>query len=309
MKTLLTVLFTASFATIATCLGFREDWAPTLLPIYGGLIVLMAVVILRRCKGLTVLLLVCSLALPAKAEEKKEGGEGGAGCAAVGVGVVVVVVGGFLIYKLVKFCQKKFPKTETNAPPAELTFYLSGTGGAGSDSASFNYSDIGSCYQELCWEGGNEGGGGGSIVESPSTTTTLTLQVEHGQEPGVALVRPLALKVETGPGASIGWNEFAAEVRKLGVQVTGRAGDFFYAQNGQPIPASQSPIQWDRERRLVKVSRGAQAYYTVVVERSANLMQWTELLRTEVEVGSVLQVEDTEPTNQHFYRYHGFLSD
>lgn len=324
MKTLMTwlrshpltaVLFATAFTCIATSLGFREDWAPTLVPLYGWLVLVLALVILMDTRKLTILLLILSLALPTKAQEKPEdsqGGEGGAGCAAVGVAVVVVVVGGYFIYKLVKFCQKKFPKSPaTNDPPAELTFYLSGTGGGAIDSASFNYSDIGSCFQELCWEGGGAGAGGagGMVVIHPSTTTTLVLQVAHSEEPGVAKVTPISVKVVTGPQTSISWEEFRREVAKHGVQVTGKAGEFFYAHNGEPIPGSLSPISWDPQRRLVRVAQGGQAYYTIVVERSSNLSQWIELLRTEVEVGSVIQVEDTEPTNQHFYRYHGFLSD
>jgi hypothetical protein len=49
--------------------------------------------------------------------------------------------------------------------------------------------------------------------------------------------------------------------------------------------------------------------YTIIVERSNDLKYWIEVLRTEVEVGTTLLVDDTTPTGQQFYRTRGFLSD
>jgi hypothetical protein len=97
-----------------------------------------------RNKTVGVLMIATFLSLgtapPAKAEVRATEN------AAVIVAIVVLVVGGVVSCKIVRFCQKNFSPTPTNAPPddsSSLYFIL------GDDSAGASYSGSG---VEYCWE-------------------------------------------------------------------------------------------------------------------------------------------------------------
>lgn len=302
---LLVAGFSSVFTWLATSIAFLPEWLLMGTVIYCALAVVVAGLIYWQSKALLVLVLSVSLILPPPARAEEQGGTGGAGgCAAAAVAVVVIVIGGIIIYKIGKFCQRKFPKTKppaTNDPPAELVMELGGQGGDTSYAAGLNFGELGSCYQgDICSDQRLPDQVVGSVIV---TTCTLLLRVEP------ETIRLMSMQTQTGNEAVQSWAEFVSEAKALGVVITGHAGDFSYALNGQPIPATASPIRWDASRRLVKVSNGSAPYYTVVVERSNDLFQWVELLRTEVEVGSTIQVQDANPGGQQFYRYSGFLSD
>lgn len=284
----------------------NDSW---FIPVFAVLVTLFIVLWFSVIwtKALVIILALSLTSSPSRAQEPPDnGGTGGAGCAVVVVGVVVIVVGGVAYYKLVKFCQKKFPKTPppkpkpTNTPPAQLSFNLSQAPAESTDAAAINFAEIGSCAPDWC-----EGGDGGSGLAVDNTTTfCLTLHVDQ-----TGTIIPLELATMRGTPETMTWTEFAAQTAELGVTLTGHAGDFSFARDGQPVVPWESPIRWDAHRQVVKIERGSQPYYTVRIERSPDLRNWIPVLNTEVEIGSTIQIHDTNPTGQQFYRYSGRLSD
>lgn len=289
----LTAVFYASvFSSLATAMAFADNWFPILLGCYVGMIFSWAIIAGFQMSKVVVILLCVSLGAPQlNADEREEGGTGGGCLVPIGVGVVVVGVGGFVVYKVYKFCQKKFPKEPpkkkpTNSPPEEIE----GTLPSPEYAASFDYDEIGSC---LCGEGG------GSV--DLTTTVTLTLRVDDDEGD----VRPVSLTTRQGGESWQDWAGFVSEMHERGLTVTGHAGNSSYSRNGQPMDAESSPFKWQQDRRVVKVGAGN---YTVTVEASPDLRHWFEILKTEVEPGTVIQVQDTSGAAS-FYRYRSLRTD
>jgi hypothetical protein len=123
----LSVLTIVSCAFVAIC-ALRD--APLLAATVVGLFILVWFGLVR--KGIVlVLALAIATSSSTKAQEP---------ALPYAVGAVVVVVGGVAVYKLVKFCQKRFPK-DTNAPPEQA-----------SNGAAWTYAAMGSCYSPASME-------------------------------------------------------------------------------------------------------------------------------------------------------------
>lgn len=90
-----------------------------------------------------------------------------------------------------------------------------------------------------------------------------------------------------------------AEAAGHGVSLTPDEASAFYAQNGLPMKASDSPLRFDAASRTVTVGSGER---TIVMERSRNLRDWETLGTVKVPVGTRLRIEDTTTDGQQFYR-------
>jgi hypothetical protein len=147
--------FTCVFSVLSTALAFRDDLVRPGLAVYGVMLSLFVLVLwLDTRKTIAILLAACLLftsAPPAQSHTQHTDG-----CGPVIVGIVVVVVGGIAIYKVVRFCQKKFgptPDKGTNAPDDEFTFSAaasSSTASSTDDDAAASYSA--SASDIYCWE-------------------------------------------------------------------------------------------------------------------------------------------------------------
>lgn len=291
-----------AIGSCATALAIREDWWWVTIPIWLGALLVWTGLLVRWGRMATIVVIIGSLlAMPVQAQEPNppppEQGAGGGGvggvndpvCGAGGVvAVVVVVVAGYCIYKLVKFCQEKFPKHERADKEDELSEDLY------SQAASFNFGEIGSCPPCLNPPKNN----------SP-VTVQLSLSVSVNEEGEVSLA-PTFTTTE-GEKSTQTFAEFAAEIQQdYGVVVTGHAGSEYFAANGNPIPKEESRIKMDDVSQLIKIDDGE---YSVVIERSFDLMEWTKILHTEVNAEKVVTMIDTTPTGQAFYRFYGYRSD
>jgi hypothetical protein len=314
------VFTAASTGILSTAYAFRPDWHGIW---FLGLAVLIFLAISVTCFErkekippkiqIITLLLVLSIATPSNAQLLVEeppvaeelGGSGGGGvtdpqCGAGGVvAVLVLCAGAYCVYKLIKFCQKKFPRTAKNKEEDSFTFNPDGS--PDTDAAAFNYGEMGSCGpcdDELAASltGGNP---------DPHVNFILDLEVSVNEEDDVIL-RP-ALSTDRTPESLITFLEFAKEVQEEhAVKITGTSGSEYFSHNGIPIPKEEAAIQFDPNRRAVKVANGD---YSVVVERSFDLQTWETVLHTEVNPGAVVRMVDTTRTGQAFYRYSGFRSD
>ena len=259
------------FSVTSTAAGFREDWRPLLVSMFGcGLMVF--VFSMHRFLGL---IIAITLALPTKAEEQP--------VVPVAAGIVVICVGGFCIYKVAKFCQKHFPKEE------KKTNELTGFSVTSSDEygAAWSYNSAGYCYEP--------GFQLASVEESP-TTFNLDVLVGAG-----ATLRT-TMSAVTGPGTSQTFSEFKAEVEKHGLFISDHAEPYpHYERNRIPCSEDVVPISFDPLSKAVTHNTGG-TMRKVVVERSINLVDWFPLLTTEVSEGTGFRVADCTRENQMFYR-------
>lgn len=311
------VIAAAAFSSMATALAFRDDWLTYGSLIYGALAVAFGLFVWKS-KVVAVLLAVALIAPQAGAQEAEKEKEAevaaapAAGCAAAAVAVVVVVVGGYCIYKIVKFCQRKFP----NSPPppnvgtnAVQTALLA----TGSDvyAASWNYDYMGSCNPyDPCYgdpESVSRSLTGSQTSSAATTCLDITMTLDDENEVRFNTV----ITTTNGPGSTLSWQEFQDQVRSYGVMVTGNGDqEQYFAKNGVPISASESPIQFNVQQRRVQVhGAGDTPFYTVVVERSDDLIRWDHLLSTEIQPGARFRVDDGVNKGRGFYRMRATLTD
>jgi len=310
----------ATIAGLSTAFAFREDWWG--IPFMGILLLVFFVTSMlcfeRKTKvppkiQIITLLLTLSIATPSNAQLLVEeppvaeelGGSGGGGIndpqcgAGPVVAVIVICFGAYCIYKMVKFCQKKFPRTAKNKE--EDSFTHNPDGSPDTDAAAFNYGEMGSCGPcddalEASLTGGNP---------DPHVNFILDLEVSVNDEDEVIL-RP-EMSTDRTPENLITFLEFARETQsEYGVKVTGTSGSEYFSHNGIPVTKEEAAIQFDPIRQAVKVANGD---YSVVVERSFDLQTWHQVLHTEVNPGAVVRMVDTTRTGQAFYRYSGYRSD
>jgi hypothetical protein len=210
---------------------------------------------------------------------------------AVGAAVVVICVGAYCTYKLVKFCQRKFPKSSgTNAPPAADGFAAAGEEEYG---ASWNYGALGSCYDD----GQNEF----AAFSPASDEQGVTFTIDAVLEPDSTLTT--RMNCRQGEEATQSWEQFAAEVRSHGLVVTGVAdGSQYFSRNRTPCDPSQVPIEFDPFTKTVLLPAGVAEMRRVTVERSKDLVSWSPLLTTTVPIGKGVRVEDATRSGQMFYR-------
>lgn len=294
------VTFAWLFGSLSTAYAFREDWTTAIITIMAILFGIWVLISWAQMRGVAIVLAIAISATGLQAQAPPPGKPQELGCAGVAVAVVVVVVGAVVAVKIIKFCQKKFPKDKpksTNAPPDELVF----ANGPSVDSAGLQWDELGSC---ACSDQ--------SILADdprPITTVSLHLRVDRGESEVDVTVTPLSMIAHTGPEWHQGWTEMADWASGLGLSLSGHAGSYSFARDGSPITAGESPISFSPRTKVVRVNRTGASAYTVVVERSPDMVQWLEVLRVEVEAGTVIEMLDTNPAHSQFYRYGAFLSD
>lgn len=272
-------------------------------------------------KKLLMFLLSCSLAANTlRAQEQRE-----ANAAGLGVAIVVVCVGGYCAYKVVRFCQKKFPKDKPSNTNELSNFILhtsSFSGGVGDEyGASWNHGSLGSCFQSdsplagfnrlttnmkssvtsatiLANASGQfyEHGGG-----EPDTTTGTTLFSLN-----VFVASPTELRrtmtADTRPESFQSWAGFQAEVASHGLHVSGQNdGSQYFSRNGVPVSAGEVPLRFDTETGQVIHDRGGELV-AIVVEASTDLEHWQQLATVQHGVGEGFQIADVSGEEFQFYR-------
>lgn len=313
---LISVCAATLFSSLATVMAFRHDWLLPGLITYGVAAIVLGFSICKS-KTVGVILILAMLTPVAKAQEvepKDKQAElaaaPAAGCAAAAVAVVVVCVGGYCIYKIVKFCQRKFPKTPPAAgnPTNIVTSSFSNTQ-EDVYAASWNFDYMGSCYQyDPCYgDDGVRSLTGPTYISGGTTSLDITMNVDDEGEVNFVT----SITCTNGPEATLNWEEFQDEARSLGVVLTGNGDQTqFFAKNGVPIPVNESPIQFNEQQRRVQVhGTGDTAFYTVVIERSDDLIRWDHLLSTEIQPGARFRVDDGVNKGRGFYRMRASLTD
>jgi hypothetical protein len=274
------MLFTFLFVQIAAIMAVVNEngfWCG--LAIFVALVVLWAVEFSRDISKLSIVLaLSISTSLNAAEPEASPAG--------VAVGVVVICVGGYCVYRVVKFCQKKFPKetASTNNPPA---FMPQGDESA----ASWNYGSLGSCDPTLT---------PGPDFLAPETSATLFVVDVRIDEEGSVTVRTSA----RGEAETQDWIEFQSEVARHGIQITGSPdGSQYFSTNRVPCSAEAVPISFDPDTKTVDLKDSGGPVKLIEVQRSRDLQNWSPFLRTRVGAGGRgLRIEDATTASSMFYR-------
>jgi hypothetical protein len=268
---------------LATAAAFREDWIPYIVTV--SITVLVAMTILMR-KSIIPLLLAASMAVPnfdkADAEEPLRNNDPNA--VPIGAAVVVICVGGYCVYRLVKFCQKKFPK-ETNTN--ELTVR-----GGEEYGGAWNYGMIGSCYDPQFQAA--------SVTETDATTFSLNVLVGQGG------TLSTTMSTVSGEGTTQSFEEFQIEVAGHGLWVTGNGDNTqYFSINRVPCVDIECrmgiPISFDEDTKSVKIESDG-VMQRVSIERSSNLVNWSPFLITDVAEGGGFRTIDTTRDEQMFYR-------
>lgn len=301
----------ATTGILATAYAFRQDWWG--IWILGAALLAFLLISLSSherknapWRGLFVVLISLSLAVPGNAQEvlttepppveQNAINDPMCGAGAV-VGVVVICIGAFCIYKMIKFCQKKFPRDSAKKETDDVT---NPDGSPDTDAGAFNYGEMGSCgpcddalAAQLA--AGND----------PHINFMLDLDVLISDDDEVVLIPHVTF--DRDPETLISFIEFAKEIQaEHGVKVTGESGSEYFSHNGHPIPKAEAIIQFDQDLRMVKIGAGD---YSVIVERSFDMQTWEQVLHTEVAEGARVRMVDTTRTGQAFYRYHGGRTD
>lgn len=199
------------------------------------------------------------------------------------VAAAVIVGGGWVVYKLVNFCKRKFPRGQTNSPPEE--FRIAGEKGEpGEYGALFNYDLPGSCELQA------ERGIIGSQPLRPAPTV-FTMRIVAESLTNVAVT----MKADVG-------EQFVQDVTGFQGELSGHGFDVFatssYERNRHPCDAEQVPIKFNPDTRTVTLGSGG---IIITVERSDDLRRWEPLLIINAPWGTRLLVPDASD-GMAFYR-------
>lgn len=322
-------IFTCIFTILACSMGGREDWMPVLIPAFGLTLMVLVATMHLDMKKLTVLFMIGSLlavttpqvyAVEAKAvpeQAEPDGGGGGAidipkpeGSCAIAAAIVVIVVGGYAIYKLRQFCQRKFPKTPPPPPKKGTNNINQAEGGSGggtdTEAASWNIGPFGSCpayHTDDCngdhTQADGGGGGGTTIIEMALILDVTLYEDEHGPVANTQ-ARYLPEMQDTMTFSEAG--EYDMEYYNL--PSFGDPGEMHYSKNGRQITGAESSIQFDTGTPgAVRIMDG-KPQHRVVLERSSDLLFWTRLGSMDISAGRTFSFVDHTRTvsGQMFYR-------
>lgn len=226
------------------------------------------------------------LAAPVEAAEQPPRQDG----AGLAVGAVVICVGGYCIYKLVKVCQKLFPKDNTNSAPGSVSFMASGEEYGG----SWNYSPAGSCG-DGDWElrVGSDSETNNSYVATIKVTVGEWGQVTTGISAG-----------KNDGSQSQTWEEFQREVASHGLVVSGIGdGSKYYSRNRVPCGPESVPISFNESTHAIVHTGGSvNRMRTISIERSPDFQSWSHFLTVQSTFDSGFEVQDLTRYGQMFYR-------
>lgn len=274
------VLFTALLVLSASLCGSSGASWPVFAVVYGVPTVCWFCVLWRDS---LVLLLIASLVPAPRARAQV--------LPAV-ITVTVVVVGGVVVYKLNKYCQRKFskPPANTNDPP-EFSLDGPATDGFG---ATYSYSANGSCWAAVGLTESLT-----MLPEQSETAFNLMVTVDDSGELPVARTDFYAVEAEEAQGS---WDDLETILDGWGLYLSPYGGGAAsYGRNGLPCDAVDVPISFDSRDGTVTVDLGG-PLFPVLIEASHDLQNWEPVLRTVVSVGVPLSITDTSKDGMTIYR-------
>lgn len=274
------LLFVFLFTVLSACMAVVNTigfWCG--LAIYALLGLAWSIVFSRDVSIVLALAIATSSVQAAEPPVESVGG--------VAVGVVVICVGGYCVYRVAKFCQRKFPKesgSSTNSPPSFIPVPDN------ESAASWNYGSIGSCDPTLT--------PGPDLLAHETAGTLFGVDVRIDEE-GNATV-----SVSANAESTQSWAEFQAEVARHGIQITGNPDNSqYFSTNRVPCAPSDIAISFDANTKTVDLKDSGGPVKLIEVDRSRDLQNWSPFLRTRIGAGGRgLRIEDATTTSTMFYR-------
>lgn len=197
-------------------------------------------------------------------------------------GGVVLVAGGIVVVKVIRFCQRHYPKDppKTNEPPAELQSATYG--------ASWTFSSQPSC-----------GGDARAVPEWALPDETQAMLEFSGvivsTTNGPAIRRTAVKLIDT-----MFVTDFNLEMLSHGLQVPSFGPSRFYSLNDIPCRADQSPI-FITEDHVINIENGL-FNPLMVIDKSTDLKSWSEVCMIRMPLYIPFKVQDFSVTQQTFYR-------
>lgn len=208
---------------------------------------------------------------------------------AIWAGVAVVAIcGSYCVYKIVRLCQKKFPKDQnTNAPSGELNASSDEYGGA------YNYG-----VTDYCWVGGGDG-----LVEADTNAPPFIAHIKVLIDEWGGVASTITASQDTDGSRSQDWSELQAEVASHGLTITGQPdGTKNFERGGVPCSPDAVPFTFDEITHAV-VWRGTPGRIRhITIERSADMQQWGNILTVDSTFDTGFEAVDLSRQGQMFYR-------
>lgn len=263
------VLLALSFIALGALAGFFDAWSAELL-IAAALAGVATCLWIRR--GLArMMLLAAAIAIPfPHATSAAETPDEEFGIIGVGVGVGVLVGFGFGAVKMIRFCQRKFPRT--NSPPANARAIASPShaalwaqdAGSGADDCADNETSAGPTLFAI------------HIDPDHGPTTTATLR-------GSANFQSL--------------RDYRAEFASAGLALPRSAdGSASFSIDGAPCSAEMVPMRYTGG--ILDMGDGAAS--RVTIERSPDMRSWKPVI--VVDASKPFRFEDASVAPTMFYR-------
>lgn len=283
------------FAALTAALGAWDGTRPYLKWIdlfpWALFLAVVALVIHWDSKGLSYLLIAAFLCQPhqARATEQKQPAGAGAAC-----GVVVILVGGYVIYRLAKACDRMFPRTpKTNNPPAVVW------GAQHSYALATSCSTVDTCYTTPS-----------SLMGESNSGTVLEISgyVDELPQGGLGFIMIGAKRLNTNDLVTL--NEFQQDLWSWGVRF-GSVGEVSYGIDGEPCAPDQVPITvtFNGANPMIDVSDPSWEHVALTIERSPDLLHWEPFLSMTVNVGQRMSFSDASNEGQMFYRGRTVMGD
>jgi hypothetical protein len=285
------------FAAIMAALGAWDGTRPylqwiDLLP-WALFLAAVALVIHWDGKGLSYLLIGAFLCQPiqSRAQSREPAAAGAI------VAIVVVVVGGFIVFRIVRFCDRVFPRppapAKTNNPPAVIF------GASPSYALATTCTTFGSCYTAS------------SLMAEDAVATVVELSgvIEETSQGTLGFRMQQTTKLNP-TNDTVSLSEFERGIQDWGVHF-GSAGEVFYGLDGQPSSPDQVPItvQLNGFSSAVNACDPSWEHLPVVFERSTDLFHWEPILTVTVNEGQRISFSDATYEGQMFYRGRTVMGD
>jgi hypothetical protein len=212
------------------------------------------------------------------------------------IGVVVIVVAGVVTYKLVRFCQRKFPKDKpenTNAPPDQVINPNFDSAGA-----AWTYAAMGSCYFPP------------SILDSQKYLTSpgpgvfdiecklVIPDINH------AYLTNIIYSWSNKPEDLQDFSEFQTELASHGLVISDIGNSFSFSLNDIPVTQTECPIKLlsDPQHSIELQITDCTYSKVVILERSYDMIEWSPMLRTVAQSGMKMRFQDAIESGSAFYR-------
>jgi|GEM_PF-6172917 len=241
--------------------------------------------------GLDPEIMVVDVALPGQV---LPGGQAIFAPAAAGwiVVIIILVVAGFIIYKIIRFCQKHFnpaPPPTNNVPPIGIVAAAASPVSSTNMYSSYNVTVT---YEDVCTS---------SSCGCPEGTFQITAEVTDSGSNGPVMT--VTGSQYLPPSQLVSMDRFIDSLAPWGITLSTNvsAGVTAYAMNGTTASSADVPISYIGSNVVVNPAPGT--LVTSVLEFSRDLATWSAIATMTVPSGQKVIIEDSPGTSQAFYRF------